>query len=210
MKLLTRLSAFLFLLIIQSCSTKSSQQQSDTSKIKATATLKGNSSNGSFQIFLKKFNVLKLPLTIPTLEIAVDSSKKLTVSDNDFLKCEYPDEIYSYGILPDTTNNYKIIWLEPTEIEVPVLTTFTKEGKKIDQEELGVGGCGSDCGFKCEEYVTLNKDMTIFSVDSEKITPCDTNGNFIGREKRSIRYKKGKILPSGKIIMSEILEKSLD
>ncbi|GAC1309002.1 MAG: hypothetical protein NVSMB24_23700 [Mucilaginibacter sp.] len=167
-------------------------------------------SDPAFLNFLKKFKILSLPLTIRTLETGGGTSQKLNVKDNVFIKSEYPDEIYAYGILPDTANIYKVIWLQPAEMEVPVLTTFTKNGKKINEEYLGVGGCGSDCGFSCSEFITINRDFTIFSGDSVESTDCDTSGNLKpNTTKKYIRYKTGKVLKSGKIKMSEILEKPI-
>jgi hypothetical protein len=209
-RLIPILCLYYIFLIIQGCSSNSEQKQTDTTFKSLLKTPNGINSSEAFKNFLKEFRTLSLPLTIETLAIVADSSNKLNTKDNIFIKSEYPDEIYAYGLLPDTTDNYKIIWLEPTEIEIPVLTTFTKDGKKINEEELGVGECGSACGFKCNEYISLNKDMSIFSVDSEKITDCDTNGNFTGKEKRSIRYKTGKILANGKISMSEVIGKAID
>jgi hypothetical protein len=112
-------------------------------------------------------------------------------------------------MLPDTENSYKIIWLAPAEVEIPILTTFTKDGKKIKEEQLGVGGCGSDCGFSCKEFITINKELTIFSRDSINSTDCDTSGNPMeNTTKKYISYKTGKIMKDGKIRMSAILEKS--
>jgi len=159
---------------------------------------------------MKKFKFLSLPLTIKTLDITADSSQKLNSKDNVFIKSEYPDEIYAYGILPDTTDFYKIIWLQPAEIEVPVLTTFSKTGKKISEKYLGVGGCGSDCGFSCAEFITIGKDLTIFSRDSIKSSDCDTDGNLKPNTiKKYIRFEMGSVLKSGKIKMSKISEKPI-
>lgn len=170
-----------------------------------------NKSNADFSLFIKKFKLLSLPLTIRTEEIVVDSSAKLTAKDNAFIKCEYPDEIYAYGMLPDTTDCYKIIWLEPTEIEVPVLTTFTKDGKKIKQDELGVGQCGSDCGYSCSEFINIDKNQTIFSGDSVETTDCDTNGNLKpNTTQKYILYKTARIHENGDFKMSAILKKPIN
>jgi hypothetical protein len=200
---------FTIVMIFQGCSANTSSQNKNDSNINATTI--PIRANTDFAVFLKKFKVLSLPLTIKTLEIEVDSSKKLNSKDNVFIKSEYPDEIYAYGMLPDTETNYKIIWLEPAEVEIPVLTTFTKAGKKIKEEELGVGGCGSDCGFNCKEYITINTDLSIFSRDSIKSTDCDTSGNIIeSTAKKYMRYKTGKVLKSGKIEMTKTLEKPVN
>jgi len=201
------ISVFL-LTIFVACSTKPSQSEKidSTNSAKTTVT----ESNPAFLIFIKKFKFLPLPLTIKTLDIAADSFQKLNAKDNVFIKSEYPDEIYAYGILPDTADFYKIIWLQPAEIEVPVLTTFSKTGKKISEKYLSVGGCGSDCGFSCAEFITIGQDLTIFSRDSITSSDCDTAGNLKpNTTKKYIRFEKGSVLKSGKIKMSKISEKPI-
>jgi hypothetical protein len=163
-----------------------------------------------FREFIDGFKQLPYPVSIRTLDIDPASYRKFTKADNVFIKSAYPDEIYSYGILPDTADSYKIVWLSPAESLIPILTTFTKSGKKIKEEELGVGGCGSDCGFTCNEWVTINKDLEIFSVDSIKSSQCDNNGIKLNTEKRYIRYKEGKILKNGEITMSKVVKKNFN
>ncbi|MBS1503905.1 MAG: hypothetical protein JST32_17680 [Bacteroidetes bacterium] len=201
---------FLLLLIVvvlQACSRNASKQNQNGND----NTIKPVNVNPEFRQFLKKFKFLSLPLTIKTLEIVTDSSKKLNHRDNVFIKSDYPDEIYAYGMLPDTASNYKIIWLEPAEDEIPVLTIFTKNGKKLNQEELGVGECGSDCGFNCSESITIDKGLAIFSRDSIQSTNCDTSGNLIkNTTKRYLRFKTGKILKDGKIALTRIQERSIN
>jgi hypothetical protein len=192
-------------LMLHGCSNNTSKQTKAGSNVHSK--VKSLKTSADFREFLKKFKVLSLPLTIKTLEIVVDSSRKLNTKDNIFIKSEYPNEIYAYGILPDTLNSFKIIWLQPAEEEVPVLTTFTKNGKKINEEYLGVGGCGSDCCFTCKEFITINHDLSIFSADSIKSCECDSTGPKENTTKKYIRYKTGKILKSGKIDITDILEK---
>ena len=199
MKILRYLAFILLVIIIQACSTKPAKQNTNSA----------NASRIAFHSFLKKFRTLSLPLTIRTLAIVVDSSKKLDREDNKFIRSAYPDEIYAYGILADTTNNYKIIWLAPADVEVPMLTTFTKSGKKISEKELGVGVCGSDCGFTCKEIIDIKNDMTIFSVDSETYTNCDSTGKD-GKAQKEIRYMNGKISNNGKIRFSKIIQRSIN
>ena len=187
--------------IISGCKSNSSSQKERDSIIII------EKPNTEFIAFLKKFKPLTLPVEIKTLDINFEAFTKLNNKDNVFIKSQYPDEIYTYGILPDTSEYYKIIWLAPLEYQVPVLTTFTKTGKKISEEYLGVNGCGSDCCFKCKEYIRINKDFTIFSADSIKSCECDSSGPKENTTKKHIRYKTGKILKDGKISMSQILEK---
>ncbi|MBS1526817.1 MAG: hypothetical protein JST19_14270 [Bacteroidetes bacterium] len=204
--------SFLLLSIVAvspACSGNASRQSNNG--LNNGGAITGTKINSDFKEFLKKFQIMSLPLSIKTLEIVADSSKKLSQKDNLFIKSDYPNGIYAYSMLPDTEINYKIIWLEPAEAEIPVLTIFTKDGKKVDQKELGVGGCGSDCGFNCSESITINKGLTIFSCDSIERTTCDTDGNPIkNTTKRYLRFKTGEILRDGKIDMTRIQQRSIN
>lgn len=161
-----------------------------------------------FAQFRKKFRTLSLPLTIKTLEIqSTGALQKITGSDSMFINSGYPDETRAYGLLPDTAGNFKLIWLAPAEIAVPVLTTFNSHGQRISEKYLGVGGCGSDCCFSCAEYITIDKDMSIYSVDSIKSCDCDSAGPREKTMKKYTRFMTGTIAADGKISMSAVREK---
>jgi hypothetical protein len=165
-----------------------------------------------FETFIKKFKVLKFPLTIETLKIQVENFSPLTKTDLKFIDTQNIDpkldNVYTYGILPDTLESYKVIYLFPAEMHIPIMTTYSKSGKKISTEELSVGGCGSDCGFTCNEYVKIDSDLKIYSVDSIKSQECDSLGIKENTLKKYTRFKNGKINKKGKIIMSQIFEKN--
>lgn len=185
-------------------SNKTAENKVDSISLKQK--LKTNS-NPAFSLFLKKFNRLSLPLIINVSKIKLDSTKILTDKDNTFIK--YPDSgtLYAYGMLSDTTDTFKILWLQPADDYIPVITTFTKDGQKIDSKYVGVGGCGVDCCFECNEVIVINKDLTTFSADSIKSCECDTAGPKENTMRKYIRYQTGKILKTGKIDISKVLEK---
>ncbi|HWK05144.1 MAG TPA: hypothetical protein VNS58_15995 [Puia sp.] len=165
----------------------------------------------SFRMFVKKFKPLHLPLTIRTSDIQSTAVlKRITGKDSLFINSGYPEETWAYGVLPDTSDNFQLIWLSPAEIYLPVLTTFSKDGRKISEGHLSVGGCGSDCCFSCAEYITVNKDLTVYSVDSIRSCTCDSSGPRENTMKKYIRFMTGSISQKGQIYMSPIQEKSLD
>ncbi|MCO4292400.1 hypothetical protein NF867_05940 [Solitalea sp. MAHUQ-68] len=191
----------LFLLL--SCSTNSGKDSNEKTISAINQT--------NFRQFIRKFKVLSLPLIINTDEIQATSSlKRLNEKDNTFINSEYPNEIWSYGLLPDTSKTYKIIWLAPAEMLVPVLTTFSKKGQRINEQYLGVGGCGSDCCFWCKESIKINQDMTIYSVDSIRSCECDSIGPKENTMKKYIRFMTGKVSGNGKIKMTEIIEQRVN
>nr|WP_315241970.1 hypothetical protein [uncultured Flavobacterium sp.] len=168
--------------------------------------------SNDFKTFINKFKILEVPLTIEPLKIQNGNFTKLTKTDFKFINLHdidpNLDNIYAYGILPDTLESYKVIYLFPYEIRLPKMATYSKNGKKISEEELAVGGCGSDCGFTCNEYVKIYSDLKIYSVDSIQSYECDSLGIKENTLKKYTRFKNGSINKKGQIIMSQILEKN--
>lgn len=205
---LCRYITIILLTVLTACSSVSVNDDISDTAVKTQK--KSSKTNLKFREFLKKFELLRLPLTIKIDEINLDPTKQLTEKDNVFIKYQDPGAIYAYGILPDTTDNFKIIWLQPADDYIPIITTFTKDGKKIDSKYIGVGGCGVDCCFECSEVIVINKDLTTFSADSIKSCECDSNGPDENTTRRYIRYQMGKILKTGKINISKVLEKSVE
>lgn len=164
-----------------------------------------------FEVFIKKFKPLELPLTINPLEIQSEKSLPLTKTDFKFIDLQdidpILDNIYPYGILPDTLNSYKVIYLFPSEIYLPVIATYSKDGKRISVENLSVGDCGSDCGYTCKEFIQVYSDLKIYSVDSIKSYDCDSLGIIENTLKKYIRFKKGMISNDGMITMSEVSQR---
>jgi hypothetical protein len=168
--------------------------------------------SNDFETFINKFKILEVPLTIEPLKIQNGNFTQLTKTDLKFIDLHdidpNLDNVYAYGILPDTLESYKVIYLFPSEIRLPIMATYSKNGKKISEEELSVGDCGSDCGFTCCEYIKIYSDLKIYSVDSIQSYECDSLGIKENTLKKHTRFKNGSINKKGQIIMSKILEKN--
>ncbi|MFA6262104.1 MAG: hypothetical protein WC760_11585 [Bacteroidia bacterium] len=168
--------------------------------------------SNDFKTFINTFKKLEVPLIIEPLKIQDGNFTQLTKTDLKFIDLQdidpNLDNIYAYGILPDTLDTYKVIYLFPYEIRLPKMATYSKNGKKISEEELAVGGCGSDCGFTCNEYVKIYSDLKIYSVDSIQSYECDSLGIKENTLKKYTRFKNGSINIKGQIIMSPIVEKN--
>ncbi len=181
-------------------------------KIKKKESFEDSSKSNNFRSFINKFKILKVPFTIEPLNLETENFLPLTKTDLNFIDIQdinpNLDKVYAYGILPDTLDSYKVVYLFPTEIHIPILVTYTKNGKKISEESLSVGDCGSDCGFTCNEYVKIYSDLKIYSVDSIKSYDCDSLGIKENTLRKYIRYKKGNINKKGQVIMTEVLEKN--
>ena len=119
-----------------------------------------------------------------------------------FVKSEFIDEIYCYGLLSDTTDFYSLIYFVPADSYYPVLATYDKSGKLISQESLLVSGCGSDCGLVyCSSTGVINKDLSLFCADTVKYNfHCDTLGEPVPSSGMTYSIvKKGKVKRDGKI-----------
>jgi hypothetical protein len=160
-----------------------------------------------FKVFLKKLKPVNLPFIFritPEINIDLANMVKLNAADTLFAKTQYPDETYCYGMLTDTSNFYSLIYFFPADNFYPVLATYTKTGKLINQEALSVNGCGSDCRLSyCSQTGILNKDLTIFCADTVKYDFfCDSLGEKIpNSSKILISTKTGKLTNSGKLII---------
>ncbi len=156
-------------------------------------------------VFLKKFQSLTLPLTLIPLHTGERPTTDPQSADTLFLKSVY---VTCYGLLPDTTAYYGIIWQGIADFDPPFLTTFTKSGEIIDEAGLYVGQCdGGDCDKSCSETITINRSYELFSVDTVMLKTCDSIGTIL---KKSVFYKSGKVDRSGRIRMEEVAEEEID
>ncbi|MDO6391656.1 hypothetical protein Q4E40_16090 [Pontibacter sp. BT731] len=170
-----------------------------------------------FRLFLKKFKILSLPLEIRSddyASIEVTGLERLNEQSYDtlFAKADYFNESFCYGMLPDTTLFYTLIFYHPAAEYYPVLATYSKSGFLINQENLFHGACGSDCGLtSCSMTGIISKDLSVLSVDSiyyeyecdSTYAPLPNTGEII------VISKKGKIDKKGAISMSEKKEQRI-
>jgi hypothetical protein len=202
---------FSFLLLV-SCKTNPSKEIVITASLKTVNDLVENPRSEDFSRFLNKFKIIGLPLNINPNELQqVRGLPLIFGTDTAFINTAYKDtsldKVYAYGLLPDTTQSFKVIWLTPTEIYLPVLTTFSKDGRKISEQELSVGECGSDCCFTCIETIKINTDLTIYSADSISKCDCDSVGPKENTMKKYVLFKTGKINGDSKISLSPVKER---
>ena len=166
----------------------------------------------AFSALLKKFKPIGYPVHLRTLDMSMDNVPQLDFKSADtlFLKTE-EGMLWCYGLLPDTSQYYALLYFTPADVSQPALATFTKTGVKISDTHIAVGGCGSDCGFECNETVWIKNDRSIYSADSITTNDCDDNGNVIpGTTKKYVVYKTGMLEQSGKITLTEEMKKDLE
>lgn len=160
-----------------------------------------------FSNYLKNFKLINLPISIKGCKIDADGFKQFEGKELGKYEEEYS---LAYGQIPTNGNYIAIITLAAADCYLPILTTYKKNGEMIDRKTIAIGGCGSDCGFSCEEYMTINKDYTFYTSDTISSYTCDSLGNETpGTYEYYVAYRKGKLLTNGKIEMGEEIKQPL-
>jgi len=111
-----------------------------------------------------------------------------------------------YGVLPDTTHYYGILYCLAASVAIPVLTIFDKEGNLIfDRQRLLEQNCHKmiGIGIFCNEYIIINEDLTLHYHYSAK----DIYDNILSGKNDALDCehieKEGEIDENGKVIFGE-------
>jgi hypothetical protein len=164
--------------------------------------------NKEFEAFLKKFKTTPLPLIIKACKVSTVGCNSFDDTDTLFIK-ELSGWVPYYKFKPNG-NYIAVISLGMADCSLPILTTYTIDGKKIDEESIAIGGCGAGPGFTCEEFMTVRKDYTLYTSDTIREAALDSLGNDIkGTEEKYVVYKKGRLLSSGKIELTGEIKENL-
>jgi len=159
--------------------------------------------------FIKKFEVLSFPVIFSKESNSAIFAKLQLYNSNGIDTLFVSDPNYLplyYGILPDTTHYYALIYLLSGIQGLPaLLVTIDKSGKQISEEFLYCGECSASLLIEnCSSSVTIYNDLSIHSIDS--VTECerDKDLKIIENSIRLVTYhKEGKIDQNGKISFSE-------
>ena len=203
-----KLQIFLLVFSVISCQTKSSDKSTEnqTDK-KQTEKIIFPQVNDDFDGYLRNFEKAQLPIEIKGCEL---NTKGLTEFNDETYNKYVEDYSYSYKQIPTHGNFIATITLGAADCFLPILTTYRLTGDKIDQKTIAIGYCGSDCGYSCEEYMTVKADYSIYVSDTISSSDCDSLGKIIpGTTENYVIYKSGKLLENGKIELSEETRKEL-
>lgn len=161
--------------------------------------------------FLKQLKQKELPIVIKgckseSLDVTEYSTDKFVWLDTADARLG----MYPYCTFSSNGDYVSVIYLGLAACTLPYLITYTPDGKKIDEGFLGIGGCGAGPGFECEEYMTIRQDYSVYTSDTIISADVDSLGhNIKSSEKHYVVYKEGKILPNGKVQVSEEITKNL-
>jgi hypothetical protein len=168
MKYLLALS--IVVVFFSSCSNDNEKKLSDTA-------------SPVFRSYLSKFKVIEMPFYFNGWDGNSLDTKKLFLLDsssNDklFFLDRNNTFTWGYGMLPDTSKYYSLIYFGMSEEKFPILATYSKQGKLIDHSSLVVHGCGSDCGLSyCSFSARISNNLSIVLSDTLKYEgTCDNLG----------------------------------
>lgn len=191
---------------------KENQSANVAEKKEANATVV-SSGKSDFRRFIKNFKPIELPYffrvtTKDTFDVDVTKLVKLNsnLADTVFIKSDYYDGVYCYGMLSDTSKFYSLLYFFTGDGYYPVLATYSEEGTLISQTRLIAIGCGSDCGLTyCSMTGAIRKDLSILNVDTVSYDfHCDENGELVNEGLLLINSQRGKVTEEGRIEMGEI------
>jgi hypothetical protein len=168
--------------------------------------------NNEFKEFLLTLDKVELPVIIKGCDDAnagkrISEKGKETTTDNSYFK----DYHHFFGQISTNGNYSAIITFGLADCLIPELITFDINGTQIDRKSIAIGYCGSDCGYSCREFMMIDNNFILYTSDTIKSYDCDSIGNEIpDTEKNYVIYKKGKLLTSGKIELSDELRSELE
>lgn len=155
--------------------------------------------------FLKHYTTATLPLKIKGC-----SSDGTPLLNPESLNRDMEDGSLPYCTFKTNGNYYAVIRLGMADCTLPSLITYDNNGHIIDEKFIAIGYCGSGPGFHCEEFAIIDKDFSIYTSDTISEMDIDSLGNEIESTLRKyIIYKKGRMLESGKIELTDTLSQLL-
>lgn len=155
--------------------------------------------------FLKQYKHTTLPVKIKGC-----SSDGLPLINADSLNADNEDGTLPYCTFKANGDYYAVIRLGLADCTLPYLITYDKTEHIIDEKEISIGYCGAGPGFNCEEFAIIDKDFSIYTSDTISETNIDSLGNEIESTLRKyIIYKKGRLLESGKIQLTDTIRQIL-
>ena len=205
----SKIITLLIALIFVSCgrSAKQNDGNNDTLQLEQKDSIVENKIlDNEFQQYLSYFSTINLPLSIEfcsgKFENDVEKLSLKKFEDDEDIKFHKGDYDYlAFGQI--ATDNYiATIKLTIGDCFAPYLTTYSYDGKIIDTKGIFITDM-SDEGYSSKVTTLINSDLSIFITDSVTIYERDTiSGEEIIIEKY-VSYQKGKLLPTGKIELSD-------
>ena len=157
--------------------------------------------------FLSKYKTTTLPIS---MKGCFGNSYKLPLISEDSLESDSEDGTVAYCTFKTNGDYFAVVRLGLSDCALPILITYDSKGNVIDEKAIGIGLCGASPGFRCEEFSLIKNDFSIFASDTIAEADLDSLGHEIKSTLQNyVIYKKGKLLPNGKIELTDTLRKIL-
>lgn len=187
------------------------QPATDGNETERTADVGGEAhvaaTEDEFLRYLKNFKELTLPVTIKGCYIDVGPYKELD-------RAEFPhyaeDYARAFGRVPANGDHIAVLTLGAADCYLPTLTSYRPDGRFIGSKVIAIGGCGAGCGFTCEEFMVLNKDLSFYTSDTISTYTCDSLGYEIpGTYEHYVVAMSGRLLTNGTIEATERIRRPI-
>lgn len=126
-----------------------------------------------FAAFINSMDIVRLPFYYNLVTQDTENAKRSSPAKTKFIE----SQDYIIGLLPDTRDNYKVLYLRAGDDFYPSLKVFSKTGKMLSDNLICFPDCaGADCDVdSCTSFVEINNSL-ITRTMKQWITNCDTNG----------------------------------
>lgn len=202
------IASIILLYLLTGCSVKTDLAHDKVTKVDTVSVI----DNNEFIEFLSTLDKVELPVTIKGCGDAnagkriLEKGKEASTDNSYFENYHHP-----FGQISTNGNYSAIITFGLADCLIPQLITFDKNGKQIDKKSIAIGYCGSDCGYSCSEFMMIDKDFILYTSDTIQSYDCDSLGNELPETaEHYVIYKRGKLMTSGQIELTEELRKGLD
>lgn len=143
--------------------------------------------SNTFETYLKSLATLPTPLHFSTTDDGL-ADLSPTYDSALFSRYKHVWAYRPYGKVVYEDSTTVVIDIVIGDITVPLLTTFDREGNKVDSLNL-FARAGWDIGFASDEFVTLTADKKIIITDSTTRWDLNATGDDIieGTEKLTVK-----------------------
>ena len=153
-------------LIICSCNNGSKKKdvnlESETETIKTEKEIVKNL-DPKFATYLNKIDTLSLPQNIACFDL---NKYELYENYKHLIDTTFSSEEETPYRRIKTNAPYEIVvYLAPADILIPIVKTFSLEGKEISTLQLFTN-CGGEPGFKARQFVEIQNNRRIVHIDS--------------------------------------------
>jgi hypothetical protein len=157
-----------------------------------------------FHNFLSLIDIIDLPVSFDSFN-GISDIQPMNRIDNKLIEKFAPKNNifnpYKRFITKDSV--VAIIYTIPSSIAIPFIATYKADGEYITGLQLFENG-GQDFNFRRDNYVTINKDLTISFTDSTFTWEVDKENKKIEASKKiEVKTKKYFIESSGLIKLSQ-------